>query len=51
VQKVLRLWQIDSTLAGVRDPKALAALAAERADWQKLWADVAATLAKAGGGK
>jgi tetratricopeptide (TPR) repeat protein/predicted Ser/Thr protein kinase len=45
----LRRWQIDSALAGVRNPDRLAKLpAAERAGWQKLWADVAAPLAEAG---
>jgi hypothetical protein len=44
-------WQKDTDLAGVRDAAALAKLpAAERAVWQKLWAEVAATLAKAGAG-
>jgi tetratricopeptide (TPR) repeat protein len=41
--KVLREWQTDSDLAGVRDAAALAKLSApERAKWQKLWAGVAA---------
>jgi tetratricopeptide (TPR) repeat protein len=36
-------WQTDSTLASVRDPEALAKLpAAQRDEWQQLWADVAA---------
>jgi tetratricopeptide (TPR) repeat protein/tRNA A-37 threonylcarbamoyl transferase component Bud32 len=36
-------WQTDSTLASVRDPEALAKLpAAQREQWQQLWADVAA---------
>jgi hypothetical protein len=53
VLKTLRHWQQDTDLAGVRDPAALAQLPeAERADWQKLWADVAALLKKAeAGGK
>jgi tetratricopeptide (TPR) repeat protein len=39
----LTAWQTDPALAGVRDPAALAQLpAAERAQWQRLWADVAA---------
>jgi hypothetical protein len=39
----LRLWQQDSDFASVRDPAALANLPdAERAAWQKLWADVEA---------
>ena len=45
---VLRRWQNDPALAGVRDASALAKLpSAERARWQKLWADIATTLAKA----
>ena len=36
-------WQTDPALAGVRDPAALAKLPdAEREQWQRLWADVAA---------
>jgi serine/threonine-protein kinase len=46
--KVLRLWQRDADLAGVRDPKALAKLAAgERADWQQFWREVDALIQKA----
>jgi tetratricopeptide (TPR) repeat protein len=45
--KVLRHWQTDANLAGVRDQAALAKLpAAERAEWQKLWSGVADLLAK-----
>jgi tetratricopeptide (TPR) repeat protein len=48
VQWALRHWQRDIHLAGVRDAAALAKLPeAERADWQRLWADVAALLKKA----
>jgi tetratricopeptide (TPR) repeat protein/serine/threonine protein kinase len=48
VQQTLRHWQKDADLAGVRDAAGLAKLLeAERADWQKLWADVAALLKKA----
>jgi serine/threonine-protein kinase len=37
----LRHWQIDPDLAGVRDKKALAGLAAaERGDWKQFWAEV-----------
>jgi tetratricopeptide (TPR) repeat protein len=44
-QRALRHWQQDADLAGVRDKAALAALPAEeRAEWDKLWADVAALL-------
>jgi Flp pilus assembly protein TadD len=44
----LRHWQFDAALAGARDADRLAALpAAERAGWEKLWADVAAVVAKA----
>jgi eukaryotic-like serine/threonine-protein kinase len=43
-------WLKDADLAGVRGPKSLAALPeAERKEWQKLWADVAALLRKAEG--
>jgi hypothetical protein len=38
----LRHWQGDADLAAVRDPAALAMLPqAERAAWERLWADVA----------
>jgi serine/threonine-protein kinase len=38
----LRYWQQDADLTGVRDKQALAALPAEeRAEWEKLWAEVA----------
>jgi tetratricopeptide (TPR) repeat protein/serine/threonine protein kinase len=48
VQKTLLHWQQDPDLAGVRDASALAKLPeAERVEWQKLWADVAALLKKA----
>jgi eukaryotic-like serine/threonine-protein kinase len=41
-------WLTDGDLAPVRDPKPLATLpAAERAEWEKLWADVRALLARA----
>src|SRR5262249_50342757 len=46
VQKVLKLWQQDSRLGGVRDAAALAKLPqAERPEWQRLWADVETLLA------
>jgi hypothetical protein len=49
LQETLHSWQRDPDLAGVCDAEALAALpSAERAGWEKLWADVAATLTKAG---
>jgi hypothetical protein len=53
VQKTLHRWQQDADLAGVRDAAALAKLPeAERAEWQKLWAEVAALLKKSeAGGK
>jgi tetratricopeptide (TPR) repeat protein len=42
----LSAWQTDAALASVRDPAELAKLpAAERAQWQRLWADVTALLA------
>jgi hypothetical protein len=48
--KILRHWQANPDLAGVRDAAALAKLPeAERAAWTRLWADVQALLAKAGG--
>jgi hypothetical protein len=48
LQEAMRLWQTAPDLAGVRDAGALAGLpAAERAGWVKLWADVAATRARA----
>jgi hypothetical protein len=51
-RKALRRWQQDPDLVGVRDATALAKLpAAERADWQKLWADVAALLKKSEAGR
>jgi tetratricopeptide (TPR) repeat protein len=41
----LTFWQKDTDLAGVRDPAALAKLAAdEREPWQRLWAHVTALL-------
>jgi tetratricopeptide (TPR) repeat protein len=47
-QKVLRHWQKDPDLAGLRDAAALARLpAGEQKECRKLWADVAALLAKA----
>jgi tetratricopeptide (TPR) repeat protein/serine/threonine protein kinase len=47
VQRALRHWQEDRDLAGIRDKSALARLPeAERQAWQKLWADVAATLVR-----
>jgi hypothetical protein len=50
--QALTHWQQDPDLAGVRDPAALAQLpGAERAQWQKLWADVAALRAKLGDAK
>jgi hypothetical protein len=48
---MLQHWQNDTDLAGVRDPAALAKMPeAERADWQKLWADVEALVKKSGAG-
>jgi hypothetical protein len=46
----MEFWLGDSEFAGVRGPEALDRLpAAERQAWQQLWADVAATLARAQG--
>jgi tetratricopeptide (TPR) repeat protein len=48
VQKTLEHWKEDAGLAGMRDAAALAKLPeAERAEWNKLWAEVEATLKKA----
>jgi tetratricopeptide (TPR) repeat protein len=48
-QQALQHWQQDGDLAGLRDPDALGKLpAAERAAWEKLWADLAALVKKAG---
>ena len=50
VVKQLRHWLTDPDFAGVRAPEALAKLPAEeRQAWQRLWADVSAVLAEAGG--
>jgi tetratricopeptide (TPR) repeat protein/serine/threonine protein kinase len=46
----MRHWQADTDFSGVRGPQALAQLPeAERKLWQKLWDDVANTLARAQG--
>jgi hypothetical protein len=45
VQQALRHWQMDTDLAGIRDPAALTKLPAEEcAACERLWADVAALL-------
>jgi hypothetical protein len=45
---LLRHWQKDPDLAGLRDAAALARLpAGEQTEFRKLWAEVAALLAKA----
>jgi tetratricopeptide (TPR) repeat protein len=50
VVQQMQHWQQDPAFAGVRGPEALARLpAAERAEWHKLWADVADLLSRAGG--
>ena len=47
VAKTLGHWKADADLAGVRDADALAKLPeAERAEWQALWDEVDALLAK-----
>jgi serine/threonine protein kinase/Flp pilus assembly protein TadD len=52
VTSTLRHWLVDADFAGVREPEALAKLPeAERQPWQKLWGDVAATLARIQGKK
>jgi eukaryotic-like serine/threonine-protein kinase len=44
--RLLKQWQIDSYLAGVRDPSALEKLPTdERQEWIKLWSDVASLIA------
>jgi serine/threonine-protein kinase len=49
VQRTLEHWQSDMDLAGIRDQAALEKLLeAERNDYQKLWADVAAVWKRAG---
>jgi hypothetical protein len=48
----LRHWQRDADLAGVRGKQALAGLRAEeRAEWEKLWAEVADLLRRLDAGK
>jgi Tfp pilus assembly protein PilF len=48
--QALQHWLVDLDFAGVRGPEALAGLPeAERPEWQKLWAEVADTLARAEG--
>jgi hypothetical protein len=50
VARDMGYWLEDPHLAGVREPDALARLpTAERQAWQKLWANVAATRARASG--
>jgi len=50
VRPLLGHWPEDTDLVSVRDRDALGKLPeAERQEWQKLWADVADTLAKAQG--
>jgi serine/threonine-protein kinase len=52
VQAAMRHWQKDVDLAGVRDQEELAKLpAAERAAWEKLWADVGALLKRTSAAK
>jgi tetratricopeptide (TPR) repeat protein len=49
VRERMQRWQQDKDFAGVRSPAALTRLTeAERQQWQKLWADVAELLARAG---
>jgi hypothetical protein len=50
VVEQMQTWLVDPDFAGVRGPEALARLPEpERQAWQRLWADVAATLARAQG--
>jgi serine/threonine-protein kinase len=47
---MLRHWQHDPDLAGVREPSQLAKLPlAEQGDWRRLWAEVATTLERGRG--
>jgi tetratricopeptide (TPR) repeat protein len=47
IAKTLRSWQTDAAFSGVRDEEPLARLPEqERADWQKLWAEVDSILGK-----
>src|SRR5262249_25859876 len=48
IARTLRYWLWDGDFAGVRGPEALARLPeVERQQWQKLWDEVADTLARA----
>jgi tetratricopeptide (TPR) repeat protein/serine/threonine protein kinase len=50
VRNTLRHWLVDTDLAGVRGPEALAKFPeAERQPWEKLWDDVAEVLKRAQG--
>jgi serine/threonine-protein kinase len=52
VQRTLQHWQKDPDLAGLRDEEPLSRLPeAQRRQWQKLWAEVAALRDKAGGAR
>ncbi len=52
IAQTLDHWKQDGDFASLRDAEALARLPeAERADWQALWAEVDALLARAGAGK
>jgi tetratricopeptide (TPR) repeat protein/tRNA A-37 threonylcarbamoyl transferase component Bud32 len=52
VRQALEHWRKDADLAGVRDADALAKLPeAERADWQKFWAEVGALLKRVSAAK
>jgi Flp pilus assembly protein TadD len=50
VQKMLRHWQKDTDFVGVRGNGLARLPEAQRQPWQQLWADVARTWKKAGGG-
>jgi hypothetical protein len=52
VKQLLRHWNVDRDLAGIRDPERLARLPdAEQKTWRALWADVAALEKKADGNR
>jgi serine/threonine-protein kinase len=50
LQQMLRHWQVDPDLAGVREPDRLAELPlAEQETWGRLWAEVTKAVQRAGG--
>jgi hypothetical protein len=52
IAQTLDHWKVDTDLAGIGDAEPLAKVPeVERRDWQALWAEVDALLARAGAGK